>query len=87
MQHEENGCEKVLWPCLETNKGSRLHKNSGIHKQNPTGKNYSCEYIFCEEKQKAGLYVYYLESLRVPLVVRVPQFGNHWFRTYIKTCK
>jgi len=30
MQHEENGCEKVLWPFLETNKGSRLHKNSGI---------------------------------------------------------
>jgi len=23
--------------------------------------------------------VYHLESLRVPLVLRVPQFGNHWF--------
>jgi len=22
MQDEENGCEKVLWPFLETNKGS-----------------------------------------------------------------
>ena len=30
MQHEENGCEKVLWPFLEINKGSKLHKNSGI---------------------------------------------------------
>jgi len=29
MRHEENGCEKVLWPFLE-NKGSWLHKNSGI---------------------------------------------------------
>jgi len=27
MQHEENGCENVLWPLLETKKGSRLHKN------------------------------------------------------------
>jgi len=31
IQHEENGCEKVLCPFLETNKGSRLHKNSGIY--------------------------------------------------------
>jgi len=31
MPHEDNGCEKVLWPFLETNKGSRLHKNSGIY--------------------------------------------------------
>jgi len=54
IQHEENGCEKVLWPLLETNKGSRLHENSGVYQQNPTGKNYSYayEYIFCEEKQK-----------------------------------
>jgi len=22
MQHEENGCKKVLWPFVETNKGS-----------------------------------------------------------------
>jgi len=22
--------------------------------------------------------MYHLEGLRVPLVVRVPQFGNHW---------
>jgi len=31
MQHEENGCEKVLWPFLETKKGSRPYKNSGIY--------------------------------------------------------
>jgi len=31
LQHEQIGCEKVLWPFLETNKGSRLHKNSGIY--------------------------------------------------------
>jgi len=31
MQHEENGCVKVLWLFSETSKGSRLHKNSGIH--------------------------------------------------------
>ena len=30
---------------------------------------------FCVEEQK-GL-AYYLDGLRVPLVVRVPQFGNH----------
>jgi len=34
--------------------------------------------FFCEEKQKVGLFVYHLEGLRVPLLVRVPQFGNHW---------
>jgi len=34
--------------------------------------------FFCEEKQKVGLFVYHLEGLRVPLVVRVPQFENHW---------
>jgi len=45
MQHEENGCEKVLWLFLETNKGSRLHENSGIYQKNPTDKNYSGEYI------------------------------------------
>jgi len=32
-------------------------------------------YCFCVEEKK-GL-AYHLESLRVPLVVRVPQFGNH----------
>jgi len=46
MQHEENGCEKVLWPFLETKNGSRLHKNLGIYLQKPTGKTYSCECIF-----------------------------------------
>jgi len=34
--------------------------------------------LFCEEKQKVGLFVYRLEGLRVPLLVRVPQFENHW---------
>jgi len=38
---------------------------------------------FCVEEQK-GL-AYHLEGLRVPLVVRVPQFGNHW-RRGIKCC-
>jgi len=33
---------------------------------------------FCEEKQKVSLLVYHLEGLRVPLLVRVPQFANHW---------
>jgi len=32
-------------------------------------------YSFCVEEQK-GL-AYHLEGLRAPLVVRVPQFGNH----------
>jgi len=32
-------------------------------------------YSFCVEEQK-GL-AYHLEGLRVPLVIRVPQFGNH----------
>ena len=63
---------------LETNKGSRLHKKLGIYQQNPTGNNYSCEYIFCEEKQKVDLFMYHLEGLRVPLLVRVQQVGNHW---------
>jgi len=40
MQHEENGCEKVLLPFLETNKASRRNKNSGIYQQNTTGKNF-----------------------------------------------
>jgi len=31
IQHEENGYEKVLWSFLETNKGRRLHKKSGIY--------------------------------------------------------
>jgi len=36
--------------------------------------NYSCGYIFCEEKQEVGLFAYHLEGLRVP------QFGKHCFR-------
>jgi len=32
---------------------------------------------FCEEKQNVGLFVYHLEDLRLPQLVRVPQFGNH----------
>jgi len=34
-------------------------------------------FCFCVEEQK-GL-VYHLEGLPTPLVVRVPQFVNHWF--------
>ena len=33
MQQEQNGCEKLWKPFLETNKGSRLHKNSGIYSE------------------------------------------------------
>jgi len=36
--------------------------------------------FYCEEKQKIGLFVYHLEGLSVPLLVRVPQFGNHCYR-------
>jgi len=32
---------------------------------------------FCEEKQEVGLFASPVEALRVPQVVRVPQFGNH----------
>jgi len=56
------------------------HTNSGIYQQNPTAKNYSCEYIFCEKNNKVGLFVCHLESFCVPLLVRVPQFGNHCLR-------
>jgi len=38
-------------------------------------------YYFCVEEQK-GL-AFHLEGLCVPLVVRVPQFGNHWFRLMV----
>ena len=55
MQQEENGCEKVLLPFLETSNGSRLHKNSGIYQQNATGKNF----IFLWRKTKR-------RSIRVP---------------------
>jgi len=54
-----------------------VHKNSGIYLQNPINKNYSCEYNFSPEK--VGLFVHHVETLHVglPLVVRIPQFGNH----------
>jgi len=35
-------------------------------------------YAFCVEEQK-GL-AYHLEDLCVPLVIRVPQFGNYWLK-------
>jgi len=35
------------------------------------------------KKQKVGLFAYHLEGLRVPLVVRVPQFGNHCHTRYL----
>jgi len=37
-------------------------------------------YSFCVEEQK-GL-MYHLEGLRVPLVVRVPQFGSDWIKRW-----
>jgi len=36
--------------------------------------------FFREEKLEVGLFVYHLETLRVLLLVRVPQFGNHWVK-------
>ena len=29
--------------------------------------------------------MYHLEGLRVPLLVRVPQFGNHWCKFFTPT--
>jgi len=58
----------------------QVHTNSGIYEENPISKSYSCEYIFCEEKQNLGLFTYHLEGLCVPLVVRIPQVGNHCTR-------
>jgi len=39
-------------------------------------KSIAVNIYFCE-KQKVGLFVYHLEGLGVPLLVHVPQFGNH----------
>jgi len=66
---------KFFVAIFKANKGSRLHKNSGIYQQNLININYSCEYNFCLEK--VDLFIHHLESLRVPLVVRILQFGNH----------
>ena len=69
---------RIFVAIFKANKATReVHKNSGIYLQNPINKNYSCEYNFCLEK--VGLFVHHVESLHVglPLVVRVPQFGNH----------
>ena len=67
--------QEFLLPFSKPTK--EVHKNSGIYLQNLISKNYSCEYNFCLEK--VGLFVHHVESLHVglPLVVRVPQFGNH----------
>jgi len=40
-------------------------------------------YVFCVEKQKVDLLAYHLEGLRVPVVIRVLQFGNHWYNECI----
>jgi len=58
----------------------QVHKNAGIYSQNPVSKSKAkaVNAVFCEEKQKVSLLVYHLEGLCVPLLVRVPQFGNHW---------
>ena len=64
----------IFTPTME------VHKNSGIYEQNTISKIITMNIFFCLEKQKVGLFVYHLESLRVPLVVLAPQFGNHWLR-------
>jgi len=66
---------RIFVAIFKANKGRT--KNLGIYLQNPINKNYSCEYNFSLEK--VGLFVHHVESLHVglPLVVRVPQFGNH----------
>jgi len=77
MQHEENGCEKEVWPFLETNKGTNYTKSQEIINKTRQVKIIAVNISFCEEKQKVGLFVYHLEGLRVPLVVRIQQFRNH----------
>jgi len=78
MHHEENGCEKVLWPFLEPRREvghTKIQEFINITRQ---VKIIAVNISFCAEKQKVGLFVYHLEGLRVPLLVRAPQFGNHW---------
>jgi len=56
----------------------QVHKNAGIHSQNPVNKSKSCECsYFCEEKQKISLLVYHFKG------IRVPQFGNHCFNALL----
>jgi len=50
-----------------------VHKNAGFYQQIPISKNEM--YSFGAEEQK-GL-AYHLTILRVPLLARVPQVGNH----------
>ena len=57
---------------------SRPHKSSGIYYITRQVKMIAVNIFFCEEKQKIGLFVYHLEGLRVPLLVYLPWFGNHW---------
>jgi len=52
MQHEEDGCEKVLWPFLETNTGCRLHKFRNALTE-PDREKYSCEYTFLWRKTES----------------------------------
>ena len=37
--------------------------------------------LFSQEKQKVGLVVNHRDGLRVPLLVHVPQLGNHCLRS------
>jgi len=62
---------------FKTNKESRQIQE--FIKQNMVNKNYSCEYIFCEKKEQAGLFAYNLEDLHILLVVLITKFGNHHF--------
>ena len=68
MRHEQNGCEKLQWSFLKSNNGSTQKCRNF---QNLISKNYSCEYILCEEKHKVGLFMYHCEGFHIP------QFGNH----------
>jgi len=63
------------WKLIEI-----VHRNVQIYKQSPTIKSKNFEYGWFVKKQKIGLLKYHLEGLCIPLVVCVPQFGNHCYR-------
>jgi len=77
MQHKANGCEKVLRPFLKPTREVGYTKIQECINRIQQVKIISVNIFFCEEKQKVGLFVYHLEGLRVPLLVRVPQFGGN----------
>jgi len=73
MQHEENGCEKVLRPIVETNKGSVGYTNIQEFIIRTRQVKIIAVNIFWEEKHEVGRSVYHLKGLHVP------QFENHCF--------